>query len=176
MLFEDISELGSHLSYGFKIDHVISVLQKSNHEIKDEDKKIFKFISEYFNLAKEGFNFYYQQKYPEVDADEALNAFSIIVSALIENFDKKDLKITDFLHELKIFEKEITRLSADGSSHKPSVTLSMEAAASIVAMIGFYRLPKLIHSLLKLFKDSDSSELINFDFSDRNIYKFDNLA
>ncbi len=65
-------------------------------------------------MAKEGCNFYYKHEYPKADPNEVLNAFSIIISAIIENFDKKNMEIEEFYKELEIFEEEIGSAKNEG--------------------------------------------------------------
>lgn len=107
MVFDNLSELGTLLSDGFMIDEIVSLLQKKDYQLNINDFKLLNRAESYFELAKQGHNFYVNQKYPLDDADDVLNAFKNIVYILVNFFDKPNLKKADFLNELQMFENEI---------------------------------------------------------------------
>lgn len=107
MLFDHLSELGSFLSDGFLMDEIVSLLQKNDYPINIDDSKLLSYIENYFELAKQGYNFFVNQKYPKDNAGKTLNAFKNIVYVLVNYFDKPNLNITDFPTELQKFENEI---------------------------------------------------------------------
>lgn len=107
MLFDHLSELGSSLSDGFLMDEIVSLLQKNDYSINIDDSKLLHYIENYFELVKQGYNFFVNQEYPKDNADETLNAFKNIVYVLVNYFNKPNLNITDFPTELQKFENEI---------------------------------------------------------------------
>ena len=107
MVFDHLSELGGILSDGFLMDEIVSLLQKNDYLINNNDSKLLDRIENYFKLAKQGYNFFGNQEYPENNVSKTLDAFENIIYILINYFDKPDLKEVDFLSELKIFENEI---------------------------------------------------------------------
>lgn len=107
MVFDHLSELGGILSDGFLMDEIVSLLQKNDYLINNNDSKLLDRIENYFKLSKQGYNFFGNQEYPESNVSKTLDAFENIIYILINYFDKPDLKEADFLSELKIFENEI---------------------------------------------------------------------
>lgn len=107
MVFDNLSELGTLLSNGFMIDEIVSLLQKNDYQLNINDFKLLNHAESYFELAKQGHNFYVNQKYPKDNVEDVLNAFKNIVYILVNSFNKPNLKKTDFLNELQMFENEI---------------------------------------------------------------------
>ncbi len=126
MLFDDLSELGSYLSDGFKMDEIVSLLQKTDYKIRDKDRELLTYIQYYFNLAKQGYYFYEEQKYPKDDLDEVLNTFSVIVYVLINNFSDQNLSEKNFLEKLEPFEEEIKSIKEEGKIELKNVNNSLQ--------------------------------------------------
>ena len=107
MIFDNLSELGTILSDGFLMDDIVSLFQKNNYSINIDDFKLLDSIKNYFELAKQGYDFYANYIYPKNNVDNVLSAFKNIVYVLVNYFNKPDLKKDDFLSELEFFENEI---------------------------------------------------------------------
>ena len=104
MLFEDLSELGSNLADGFKMDDVTALLQEDRRLIGDREKKLLEYIKNYLNLARQGYYLYSENIFPTDDITKVLNAFQNIFHVF---FNTQNVLMDDFLNELDRVEHEI---------------------------------------------------------------------
>lgn len=105
-MIDNWSELATILANGFLID-TINLFQKNNYFINTNNLKILEHIKNYFELAKQGYNFYTNNIYPKDNTDNVLDTFKNIVYILVNYFDKPYLNEDDFLGELQVFENEV---------------------------------------------------------------------
>jgi len=123
MLFDELSELGSYLSDGFKTDDVVSLLERDDYT--DEDRIIMNYINNYFALVRQGYNLFIGNEYPRDDENDTLNAFNIFVYVLINDFGRSSLSRNNVLVELEIFEAEIGRIIETGRINTNEVENSL---------------------------------------------------
>jgi len=126
VVFEYLSELGTLLSNGFLMDEIVSLLQKNDYPINIDDFTLLNNVKNYFELAKQGYNFYANRKYPKDNVEESLNAFINIVYVLVNYFDKSNIKETDFLNELQRFEREIELIIKEKEISQNKVEYSLK--------------------------------------------------
>ena len=127
--------LGTILADGFLMDDIMSLFQKNNYSINIVDLRLLDYVKNYFELAKQGYNFYVNRVYPKINPDKVLNAFKNIVYVLVNYFKKPDLKEGDFLGELQVFENEINSIVKEKEIRQNKVENSLKLFKIIGKML-----------------------------------------
>jgi hypothetical protein len=99
---------------------------------------------------------------------------STALSLSLENLRERILNFKNIFDTeiYKHFTDELTRIATDGSAFKASVQLSLQTCGVILALGRGARIPELISHVLKALEQRDYSGLIDFDFSDQDLYKY----